>query len=56
MYAPVSSYGDDEKEEFQVTHSKSLITCHKIKLAVMGDFNGKKGKEGRTNWENLGHV
>ena len=44
--ALVSSYSDDEKEEFYVTNSKSLIIFpKKNKLAVKGDFNGKIGKE-----------
>ena len=53
IYAPGCSYSGDEKEVFCVTLQQELNKLpRKSKLKVMGNFNGKIGKEGWSNWRN----
>lgn len=53
LYAPESSYSDDEKKNLYVALQQELNNLpRKIKLIPMGYFNRKLGKEGWINWKN----
>ena len=53
IYAPDSSYADEDKDQFYHTLlqeiSKLPKKCH---LLIMGDFNGKVGKDAWSTWPN----